>query len=246
MACQTPLNRLKVALNADKRYSDDQPRDSGGRFGSGGGSSSSSSSTGGSHTPITSADLADKGEGATSGPGASRSVSQDEFNKLADEGQQRLSELNASSPTTGLDKNFGSIKSDAYEQVQKSWGGATYDAHTGEAVTGDEAKYAMTVNPPGTTGISIPDTASQDEFNSAMDQAKSSFGSELSKSQRCLGVFHNDDAGTIEIDPSLVVDNLHDVDTIGAYTHAAGGAYNFADGNGYFPPHVATSLKAAA
>lgn len=237
----TPLARLRA-----RRYSDDQPRDDHGRFAGGGGSSSESS--GGSHSgsggvkPITAEELAGTGPGATSGPGASREVSQAEFNSLAAEGQDRLAALDASSPTTGLDQNFDQIKADAYQQVQQSWGGATYDAHTGEAITGSEPKYALTVG----NGPVISENASQSEFNAAMDQAKANLGGELSKAQRCLGVFHNDDAGTIEIDPVLVVDNLHDVETIGAATHATGGAYNFADGNGYWPPHVASAPSQAA
>jgi hypothetical protein len=52
-------------------------------------------------------------------------------------------------------------------------------------------------------------------------------------------VFHDDENHRIDIDPVLVVTNRADVDTIGAATHAIGGAYNFSDGNGYWPPHVA-------
>lgn len=195
---------------------------------------------------ITAADLAGTGPGAFSGPGASQPVTQAQFDQLAAQGQARLQALDASSATTGLDQNWNQIQSDAYQQVQQPWGGATYDAHTGEAITGTENKYALTVNAPGMSTVKIPNTATQAEFNTAMDQAKASFGTELAKEQRALGVFNNSEAGTIEIDPSLVVNNLSDVHTIGAYTHAAGGAYNFADGNGYWPPHVASAPTSAA
>jgi hypothetical protein len=37
----------------------------------------------------------------------------------------------------------------------------------------------------------------------------------------------------------LVVNNLDDVESVGAYTHAIGGAYHFQSGDGFWPPHIA-------
>jgi hypothetical protein len=94
--------------------------------------------------------------------------------------------------------------------------------------------------------VSIPETASETEFGAAVDKAMIRFAGELEKGQRHLGIFHDDENHRIDIDPVLVVDSLSDVEQIGAYTHAIGGAYSFKDGQGYWPPHVAESAGKAA
>ena len=71
-----------------------------------------------------------------------------------------------------------------------------------------------------------------------MEKAKTDFGEVLEYGQFHLGVFRNDDTGLIEIDPVVVVDNVDDVESIGLYTNAVGGAYNFGDGLGYWPPYL--------
>ena len=71
-----------------------------------------------------------------------------------------------------------------------------------------------------------------------MDEARTRFATQLTYDQFHLGVFRDEDIGGIDIDPVLIVDNIGDVESIGAFTHAVGGAYNFADGNGYWPPHI--------
>lgn len=91
----------------------------------------------------------------------------------------------------------------------------------------------------GVDTVSIPIGASREEFDAAMDTAKQRFGEILQREQHHLGVFRDDDLGRIDFDPVLVVSKRVDVDTIGAATRAIGGAYNFSDGNGYWPPHVA-------
>lgn len=227
------------------KYDPGQPRDSDGRWGAGGGGHASWTSGGAGSSPaITESELRGTGPGAFEGPGASRPVSSAEFAKLAGQGKARLDALSASSPPAGLDAHWDSIKSEAYQAVQESWGGATYDAHTGQEVTGGGERYALTVNTPGEGTVSIPEDADEATFDKAMDTARDRFGDVLSLRQRCLGVFHNDEDGTIEIDPSLVVNSRADVESIGAFTHAVGGAYNFADGNGYWPPHVSEAAAA--
>jgi len=171
--------------------------------------------------------------------GNSRAVSAAEFQRIAQEGGRRLASLQQhSSDTTGLDKNWEKIKADSFDAAQESWGGATIDAHTGEAIASDAPKYAMTVKGHGVNTVEVPEDASREQFNAAMDEAKSRFSETLRNQQHCLGIFHDDDKGTIDIDPVLVVDSLDDVESIGSYTHNIGGAYCFADGNGYWPPHV--------
>jgi hypothetical protein len=178
--------------------------------------------------------------------GNSRPVSYDEFQELAAKGLNQLAMLNAPHPLTGLDQHWDEIKAKTYVKVQESWGGATIDAHTGQALETDVNAYALTVRPQNMTDISVPEHASEAEFNAAMDRAVATYRDELLKGHRYLGVFHDDDEHRIDIDPVLVVGTLDEVEAIGSYTHAIGGAYNFADGNGYWPPHVAEGMTMAA
>lgn len=177
--------------------------------------------------------------------GNSRPVTLQEFNQLAAEGRARLAAMKANSaPIHGLIDNLDSIKDDAWNATRESWGGTTIDSHTGEALASDADKYAITVKPPGVETVEIGDNASREVFNHAIDHAVSRFKPELQQQDHYLGVFHDDEKGTIDFDPVVVVDNTHDVETIGAYTHATGGAYHFASGDGYWPPHVVPTVTA--
>lgn len=179
--------------------------------------------------------------GSEGARGNSREVTHEEFQALAHEGKQRLDEMtaNASSPD-GLDRNWHQLVAKSYSAAMQSWGGVTIDAHSGQILdSAGEERYALTARDPSHTTISIPENSDTDHFANAMQAARKQFDGELSRENFALGVFHDDDNQRIDFDPVLVLDNLHDVETIGAYTHAIGGAYNFADGNGYWPPHVA-------
>jgi hypothetical protein len=68
--------------------------------------------------------------------------------------------------------------------------------------------------------------------------ASGRYAAELARGGTYLGVFHDDDNARIDIDPVTIVATADDAEKIGAYTHAIGGAYHFATGNGHFPPHV--------
>lgn len=174
--------------------------------------------------------------------GDSRPVSHAEFQRLAATGAAQMRSMaKRSSPTTGLDQNWDKIKRDTYEEVKKDWGGATIDAHTGKPLPSkmDTDAYALTVKGARTKSVSIPENATAAEFNAAMDTARRRFGKILERENHYLGVFHDNDTGRIDIDPVVVVRSRADVDTIGAASRAIGGAYNFKDGNGYWPPHVA-------
>ena len=87
--------------------------------------------------------------------------------------------------------------------------------------------------------MSVSENATREEFDAAMDVAKEKFRPILEREGHHLGVFHDDVHERIDIDPVIVTPNRADVDTIGAASHSIGGAYNFRDGNGYWPPHVA-------
>jgi hypothetical protein len=168
-----------------------------------------------------------------------RAVSAVEFQQIADRGRVKLESLRAkASPPTGLDKDWKKITDDAWEQTRESWGGATYDAHTGKALPQGVDAYALTVKPAGMDSVSVPTGASREAFEEAMNAARKKFAKELSYQQHYLGVFNDADSGRIDFDPVLVVNSRTDSEEIGAYTKNVGGAYNFSDGNGYWPPHV--------
>lgn len=178
---------------------------------------------------------------------SSRAVTDAEYQELARRGVNRLGRLRAMrSPIEGLDRNWPQIKADAWEKTRESWGGVTIDAHTGQPLDTHADKFALSVKKTGMHTVSVPEHATQDEFNAALDQAQARFRGLLEGSQSFLGVFHDDENNRIDIDPVLVVDTKAEVEEIGAYAHSIGGAYHFASGDGFYPPHVAASAKAAA
>jgi len=186
-------------------------------------------------TPITAAEAR----------GNSRPVSAAEFHDIATQGRDLLNKFEDSrSPITGLVSNWEGLRDQAWEAVQQSWGGVTIDAHTGDLVPDGADRFAVSVKPPGIGTISIPEGASEAEFNQAMDRALQQFGQLLEGDQYHLGIFHDDENHRIDIDPVLVVDTQAEAEAIGAYTHNIGGAYRFSDGNGYWPPHIAEGQPA--
>lgn len=177
--------------------------------------------------------------------GNSRPVSYDEFQEIAAKGLNQLAALSRPTGTSGLDARWGQVKRDAYAEVRKPWGGATIDTVTGQPLPQGADRFALSVKPAGMSTVSVPENASEAEFSAAMDRALAEFRDELAKGQRHLGVFHDDDNHRIDIDPVLVVDTPGEVESIGAYTHAIGGAYHFKSGDGFWPPHVAEGAQMA-
>lgn len=219
--------------DAHKLFNPGQLRDEHGRWTHGG----SGGATHAAFKPITAAEKR----------GNSRPVSAAEFQSIAAEGQRRLDALRKnSSPPAGLDQHWDKIKADSFAEAQKPWGGATIDAHTGKPIASDAKAFALTVKPPTLDSVSVPEHATREEFDKAMDEARQRFDGQLQSEGAHLGVFHDDDQHRIDIDPVLVVHSQDDVETIGAATHAVGGAYCFADGNGYWPPHVADTASKSA
>lgn len=171
--------------------------------------------------------------------GDSRPVSAAEFNDVASRGRDLLNGLEANtSPITGMVGNWASLQDSAWQQVQQPWGGMTIDAHTGEPLPADADKYALSVKPPGVSSMSVPEDASQEQFQAAMNEALVKYRSILEQGSHYLGIFHDDENHRIDIDPVVVTDSRDDAEAIGAYTHNVGGAFRFSDGNGYFPPHI--------
>jgi len=176
--------------------------------------------------------------------GNSRAVSHDEFQRAAAEGRDRLHAIQGAPwNTRGLDADWAGIKARTYAEVRKPWGGATVDPRTGKDLPQGADKYAMSVKPSGLDTTSISEHASAREFGEAMDVAKAKYGNQLAKGGSYLGIFHDDDLGRIDIDPVTVLDSLQEVETIGAWTHAIGGAYGFASGDGFWPPHVPSGAQ---
>jgi hypothetical protein len=210
----------------------DEPRDSHGRF------------THGAAAVIEKVTEPIRDEGKR---GNSRPVSEAEFHQMAAEGRDRLKAIQAAPwGTSGLSAHWGAVKARAYAEVQKSWGGATVDPRTGGSLPQGADKYAMSVKPSGLDTTSISEHASAAEFGQAMDVAKAKYGAQLAKGGSYLGIFHDDDLNRIDIDPVTVLDSLREVETIGAYTHAIGGAYHFASGDGFWPPHVPSGASMSA
>lgn len=173
-----------------------------------------------------------------------REVTPQEYTVLALRGKERLDSFLENATPHALEGNtWDEVKSQGWDSVQEEWGGATFDAHTGQVVTGEDDAYAITFRPPGVDTVSVPIGSSQEDFDAAMETALQRFGGEenspLWTENAHIGVFRNDDTGNYEIDPVLVMDNLDDVEAIGAYSGSEGGAYNFKDGLGYWPPYVA-------
>jgi len=129
-------------------------------------------------------------------------------------------------------------------------GGATYNGRTGSPVDFHYPdKLALTVREPTESPISVHPAANRQQFGQAMDQAKQQFGGRLGHTNHYLGVFHDADAGRIDIDPTVVVGDpsrkhrqkkgMQVAKEVMSATHALGGAYHFASGDGVWPNHVA-------
>lgn len=187
-----------------------------------------------------------------SGPTASQPVSHQEFQAQAARGQARLDSMRArSAPTPGLEgQRWDAMVDHAYTQTREPWGGATYNARTGNAVDFHKPdKLALTVREPHEDPISVSPLANRQQFGEAMDKARAQFGSRLGYAGHHLGVFHDADAGRIDLDPTVVVGDssrkgrqdkgVQAAREIMQATNARGGAYHFASGDGFWPNHVA-------
>lgn len=184
--------------------------------------------------------------------GNSRPVSHSEFQQLAAAGHRYVQKTQQKPSTEGLDQDWEGIKNRAYELTREPWGGATVNSHTGHIIgdTSEEVAaknagkggrgnsgYGITVKNPGQDSISVSPKAGRGEFHKAMDEARERFPQIANKGGH-IGAFHDADEGRIDIDPIQVVRTKNQVEQVGAYTRAVGGAYHFKSGNGYFPPHV--------
>lgn len=177
---------------------------------------------------------------STSDSRRSPEVSPKEFDQYAARGSAKMSEFEKglTGPEALTGARFKRVTDDAYAATREPWGGVTVDSHTGEHVPVNADKYALTVRKDGVESVTVAPTASREDFDTAMDTARTKFAHELSFPGAHLGVFHDADLDRIDIDPVLVTPSLADVHDIGAFTRATGGAYHFKSGDGFWPPHV--------
>lgn len=208
-----------------------------------------SDNLGGQFKPIYKADLPNLPTAHSS----SQPVSHDEFQRQAASGQARLDRMRSNKQDTSAmhaPDTWNAMVDHAYGATREEWGGATYNPSTASAVNFHKPdKFALTVRNPGENPISVHPAASREQFGAAMDQAKHEYGDRLTGQNHYLGVFHDPEAGRIDIDPTVVVGDssrkgrmdkgLQASQEIMAATNALGGAYHFASGDGFWPNHVA-------
>lgn len=117
---------------------------------------------------------------------------------------------------------------DAYRASLESWGGVTIHLASMQEVT-PSTGYAVAV----TDTLSIPHGSDSDTFTAAMRHALEEF-----TGHDYMGVFHDDEKGTVEFNGVRIVDTVAEVDELAKHFPIAGGAYEFATGNGYWPTEV--------
>jgi len=187
-------------------------------------------------TPITESDMANQS-------GRGRTVTPVESRALAEEGKVEVDRrLANSSAPTGLDNlDVHRLYQETRPEVNDGWGGDTIDAHTGASVvkaTDGTDQMSLTVRLPGMKEITVDPNADEATFARGIEQAKQEYATILASEGAHLGIFRNDTTGRIEIDPTYVVGDSHQVETIGSYTHANGGAYHYQTGNGVWVPNI--------
>lgn len=206
------------------------------------------------------ADNAQFGEGhphTVDEQGVGRPMTPEDHAALTQEGEAKLAEITKnSSPPVGLDQNWPAVKAAAVQAIETGhptspgeWGGITIDAHTGAdvgPVLEGADKYSVSVRNPGQESISIPAGSSAEEIGKAMDFARDEFAPQLSAEGGHLGVFHDANKGTIDIDPIQIAHSAREAEALGlAGGRSEGAAYHFGTGNGLYPPHVAEGEELA-
>jgi hypothetical protein len=181
--------------------------------------------------------------GATSG--RAPLVTMEQFQQHAARGAAIMNTAQVlATPSTGLDRHWNDILRDAYVASRNEWGGATYSARYGVRVADDLDAYALTIREPGQDEMKIPATAGYAAFAEIMNAARTRYARILTWDKAHLGVFHDAESGMIDIDPVYITPSLADANDVGAFTHATGGAYHFASGDGYWAPSVADPAPA--
>ena len=231
----TPPPDLGPGTDVAAKFNLDQPRGHDGKWITGPDTGRPRTGRTLAHLPVTPITAAEARDG-------SRPVTAEKFQELAARGLDQLAQFDRQRHALHQvdDKQaWPKIKAAAYAETRKSWGGQTIEPNTGRVLPQGADEFALSVKPQGMATVKIPENATAAQFGQAMDEAKARFRGELVKGNRYLGIFHDDEEHEVHIDPVLVVGSTYEVETIGAYTHAIGGAYHFKTGDGYWPPHVA-------
>jgi hypothetical protein len=176
-----------------------------------------------------------------------REVSPEELQALKDMGRNMLESMRSGTGRSleGMMRDWNNVLNRAYASVQQPWGGMTINPETGRDIRLStssgirrEGPFALSVKDPNQHTIEIPKDAPQSVFNKAMADAVKAFP-QLTGRDHYLGVFRDEDKGTIDFDPVAIVDTKLQAEALGAYTNAIGGAYDYATGDGV-PPPIAT------
>lgn len=176
-----------------------------------------------------------------------REVSPEELQALKDMGRNMLESMRSGTGRSleGMMRDWNNVLNRAYASVQHPWGGMTINPETGRDIRlatssgiRREGPFALSVKNPDQHTIEIPINAPQTVFNKAMADAVKAFP-QLTGRDHYLGVFRDEDKGTIDFDPVAIVDTKLQAEALGAYTNAIGGAYDYATGDGV-PPPIAT------
>jgi hypothetical protein len=179
---------------------------------------------------------------AEAGPG-SRPLDAVEYHATVSHGRDLLNSMEADrKPLAGMVGNWDALKTSAWKEVSKPWGHLVFDSHTGEPLDANADKYALAAKPPGFTAITLPENATESEFQAAMDRAMVEFRTVLEHSGMQLGVFHDDANHRIDIDPVAVAEDRADAEALAAYTRNLGGFYHFGTGQVHHAPHQADGL----
>jgi hypothetical protein len=179
-----------------------------------------------------------------------REVGPQEYQDLANDGRAYIERAKASSSPHVLDTpELRKAAWDALHPTDPStWPGGTFDAHTGQPIPGDYRgdTYAVTAKTGKMKTETVALDATPKQFDAAYTKALKNFAPILNSEGGHLGIFENHDTGKIEFDPVYHTTNVHDTEAVGSYTHAHGGAYNFATEYAYWLPHVKDELTWSA
>lgn len=203
----------------------------------------------GQFAPIRASDLPDLPTARSS----SKPVSGAEFQAQAARGQARLDSMRSRKQDTSAiyePSAWDGMVDHAFHATREPWGGATYNPSTANPVNFHRPdKFILTVRHPSESPISVSPLANRQQFGDAMAAARAAYGDRLTGANHHLGVFHDAEAGRIDIDPTVVVGDSSGkhrmqqgrtkAQEIMAATHALGGAYHPASGDGFWPNHIA-------
>ena len=185
----------------------------------------------------------------------SQAVSPGEFQASAQRGQAHLNRMAARGQSTAAISSpagRASLADRAFAATREEWGGGTYSPASGRPVNfRSPSAFALTVRDPEDKGISVPNTVNREQFGSALEQAHAQYADKLARGSHYLGIFHDPTkklpsghTGAIDIDPVAVVKGKsfehgrQQAKDMMSATHALGGAYHFASGDGFWPNHV--------